>query len=235
MADHSKSPVWRLVYAVALANLLSVMLYLLRVAGTGSWRYWYMTWNLFLGWLPLLFAWGLVRHLQKKRWLDPQGIALTVLWLLFLPNSFYLVSDLIHLETTGEINILFDAVMFFSFIVNGYIAGMWSVYIVQRQLKRRLDEATTVALVTGVFLLCGFAIYLGRTLRWNTWDVFVNPAGVLFDASEGIINPLSHPQVLVTTGSFFLLISSIYWVVYQFIQSIRLLAPQKAVPKRRAK
>lgn len=214
-------PQRRLIYAVLLVNTFSIVLYLIRVAGTGSFRYWFMIWNLVLAWLPLFFAWWLTTELRRGRWLSVKNLGLTTLWLLFLPNSFYLVSDLIHLQTTGEINILFDAVLFFSFILNGYIAGLWSVFLVHKQLKQRQDEATTVALVTGVFLLCGFAIYLGRTLRWNTWDVLVNPAGLLFDATEGIINPLSHPQVLVTTGSFFLLISTVYWLVYQLLEYVR--------------
>lgn len=214
------TPQRRLLYAIVLANGFSLALYVLRVAGTGSFRYWFMLWNLFLAWLPLLFAWLLSRSLRHGRWASAKNLIYTVGWLLFLPNSFYLVSDLIHLQTTGEINILFDAVLFFSFIVNGYLAGLWSVYLVHRQLKRRQDEASSIALIIAVFFLCGFAIYLGRTLRWNTWDVLINPAGILFDASEGIINPLSHPQVLVTTGSFFLLINAIYWVGYHLIQYV---------------
>jgi uncharacterized membrane protein len=72
-----------------------------------------------------------------------------------------------------------------------------------------------------VLLLCSFAIYLGRYLRWNSWDVLFNPAGLVFDVSEPFINPTSHPQVFTTTLMFFVLLASIYIVCYQLVALAR--------------
>lgn len=218
----SLTPMWqRLLITLLLSNGFSVLLFFIRVYGTDTSRYSFMLWNLFLAWIPLFLAVILVKRLRYARWLSPINLSVSLLWLLFLPNSFYVLSDLVHLQTTGEINILFDAVLFFSFIMNGFIAGLWSLYCIHQELKRRLTPVAAATIINGALLLSGFAIYLGRTMRWNAWDVFVHPFGILFDVSEGLINPLSHPQVIVTTGTFFLLTCALYWTIYYFIQVLQ--------------
>jgi uncharacterized membrane protein len=208
-------------YALLLSNFVSVVLFLFRVIDAHNLRYGFLLWNLFLGWLPLLFAWLLVRRLPRTLWLTPGNLLLTALWLGFLPNSFYLVSDLIHLRSTGEVSLLYDAVLFFSHIFNSFVAGYASLYLVHLELVKRREWWRAHTLISTVILLCSFAIYLGRNLRWNTWDVLVNPAGILFDVTDRIINPLAHPQVFVTTMTFFALLGSMYVVMWQFLKALK--------------
>jgi uncharacterized membrane protein len=211
----------RILYALLASSAVSVLLYGLRVFEAHSFRHGFLFWNLFLAWLPLIFAWWLVVRLRSTAWLAPQNVLLTLLCLGFLPNSFYMVSDLIHLEVTGEVSLLYDAALYTSFIFNGFVIGYVSVYLVHRELIKRLGRVPAHGLVTAVFLACSFAIYLGRYLRWNTWDVLINPAGLLFDVSDRIISPGTYPQAFVTTGTFFLLIGSTYLVGWQFAQTLR--------------
>lgn len=211
----------RVFYALLVSNGLGLLLYLGRVADTHEWRYWYLFWNLALAWLPLGLAWWLVQRLQHKPWRNAVNVILTLLWLGFLPNSFYVVSDLIHLQSTGEVSLLYDAVLFFSFIFNGFVSGFISLYIIHRELLNRLKRIDAHAVVGVIILICSFAIYLGRNLRWNTWDVLVNPAGILFDVSDRLINPIAHPQAFVTTITFTFLIGSMYAVVWQLVRALR--------------
>jgi uncharacterized membrane protein len=211
------------VWALLVSNGVSLLLFCLRVIGTDSTEYWFLFWNLLLAWVPVLCAWQLIKVLQKQSWLQPVPVVWTLLWLGFLPNSFYIMSDLIHLQNTGDIGVLFDSVMFLSFIWNGALAGLLSMVWVHQQLLRRRTAEYAAWAMAATVTLTSFAIYLGRTLRWNTWDALVNPAGLLFDVSERVINPLSHPQVFVTTLTFFVLIGSMYLVVWNFVQ----LLPQK--------
>jgi uncharacterized membrane protein len=212
----------RFVLILALSNALSVVLFLARVAAADSYRYWFLLWNLFLAWLPLIFAALLVAHLRRKSWRHWQNVLLTLLWFGFLPNSFYVLSDLVHLRSTGEVSILYDAVLFSSFVFNAFVSGYLSVFLVHRALLHRQLTRTYAHVIIGlIFLTCGFAIYLGRYMRWNSWDVLVNPAGILFDVSDNIINPLAHPQVFVTTVTFFALLSVAYAVMYQLALVIR--------------
>lgn len=208
--------------ALLASNGLSLLFLGLRVLESQSDRYWFLVWNLFLAWLPLLFGWWLVQRLRRGvSWLSAGNVALSVLWLGFLPNSFYVVSDLIHLHATGEVSLLYDAVMFTSFIFNGYVAGFMSLVLVHRAFIKKLGMVRAHAVIAGVLLACSFAIYLGRNLRWNTWDILVNPAGLLFDVSDRFINPAAHSPAFVTTAMFFLLLGGMYVVIWQLLQALR--------------
>jgi uncharacterized membrane protein len=216
-----KTDVQGVVVALLVSNLVSAVLFGMRVVATQDTQYWFLFWNLLLAWLPVMWAWLLMKTLKTQRWQEPQAVAYTLLWLAFLPNSFYIMSDLIHLTATGDIGLLFDTVLFLSCIFNGVVAGMLSVYWVHKALIQRRGSRMAARLIAGVFLLSSLAIYLGRNLRWNTWDILVNPLGLLFDVSERVVNPLAHPQVFLTTTTFFALLSSMYFVVWKFTRLIQ--------------
>jgi uncharacterized membrane protein len=209
-------------YAGALAglSLLGVTLFTIgavRGNGTGDS---YLVWNLFLAWLPLVLAYALVRQLRHKAWSSWTGIGLTLAWLLFLPNSFYMVSDYIHLEDMQRSNVLFDSLTFTVFILNGLILGYTSLYLVQAELRKRVGRLRTELFSGAVLLLCSFAIYLGRELRWNSWDVLVSPAGIIFDISERIIDPLAHPTAFSTTAMFFVFLAGLYWALHYMVVAV---------------
>lgn len=207
--------------ALLLATGISVGFYLVRVGAGHTSRYLFLLWNLFLAWLPLVFAWLLQSSLKHRRWLSAQPVIYTALWLGFLPNSFYIISDMIHLHSTGEVSLLYDAVMIFSFIFTGMVLGFTSLFIVQRQLHDKLRRRDTHSIMAVVLLLCSFAVYLGRNFRLNSWDVLVNPAGLLFDVSDQFVNPGQHPQLITTTLMFFALFMGIYVVLWQVIKAIQ--------------
>ncbi len=152
--------VWRL---LAVSSGVSVGFYIVGVLATHSGAYWYLVWNLFLAWLPLVFAAVLVIRLRSQSWGSWPGIVLTLLWLIFLPNSFYIVSDFIHLSTQS-VNVLFTAVMFLSFALNGLVLGFLSLWLVHCELLKRFRARSAHELVGVILLLTSFAIYLGRKL-----------------------------------------------------------------------
>src|SRR5690606_4680300 len=116
------------------------------------------------------------------------------------------ISDFIHLQSSGEALVLYDIALMTSFVLNGLMLGYLSVFNVHRLLLRRFQAWYAHAIIGLCFLASGFAIYLGRYLRWNTWDVLFNPAGLLFDLSERIINPVIHAQTYIVTMVFFVVI-----------------------------
>lgn len=211
----------RIIELLILSNAVSVLFFILRFIGADNFRYWFMLWNLTLAWVAPLIAWLLIRNLRLHSWKNWFNVVLTVAWIGFLPNSFYMVSDLIHVQQTGEVSIIFDAVLFTSFIFNGFIAGYIGTYLVHRELLKRFSVRRSYALVLAVFALCSYAIYLGRVLRWNTWDALLQPAALIFDISDTIIRPLDHPQALVITLSFTLLISTFYLLALEVLRALR--------------
>ena len=212
----------RLAFSLLLSSSLSVALFLVRIIGSGTNRYGYMLWNLFLAWLPLICSTLLVWQLKKSSWFSWQNIVLTLVWFGLLPNSFYLITDLVHLQTTGDINIMFDTVMMVSFIFNGLVIGYLSLFQLHNEFLTRLSRRWAHIVIAAILLAVSFAIYLGRALRWNSWDVLYNPAGVLFDISDRFIHPITYPETILTTSTFFLLLVSMYFVVWQLTtQAVR--------------
>jgi len=174
-----------------------------------------------------MFAYRLLVTLRHQPWSSWQGIFLSMLWLGFLPNSFYMVSDFIHLHDVARVDYVFDAVMFTLFILNGLLLGYLSLLMVHVALRTRLRASATVWMLGGILLLCSFAIYLGRDLRYNTWDVLVNPAGILFDVSDNIVDPTAHPQAFTTTLTFFVFLTSVYWVIWHLLCSLQRSPPRR--------
>lgn len=213
-----------LLYALAASNGVSLFLFVMRSAESMTDRYWFLLWNLFLAWVPLVCAWLLVQRLRVTQWSHWWSIGLTFMWLGFLPNSFYLVSDLIHLHQTGEVSMLYDAVMFMSFIFNGFVVGFMSLYLIHMELLKRFSRRAVTQLIGLILLACSFAIYLGRSLRWNTWDVLMRPLDIFIDVSDRVIYPSQHPHAFVTTTIVFLLLASIYAVLWAMLSAVK---PQK--------
>jgi len=199
--------------SLLLASLASIVLYIGGVIRDPYYGYGYMVWNLFLAWVPLLLIVWLRQILKRKRWSSWQGITLSVLWLGFLPNSFYMISDYIHLEDQPSIDVLYDAVMLTSFVLTGLFLGYLSLYLFHNELSKRLPARSARRIISIIIFMCSIAIYLGRDLRWNTWDLFVNPAGILFDVSDRLITSQSNSQMFITIFSFYLLLGTIYIII----------------------
>jgi uncharacterized membrane protein len=207
--------------ALAGSSLVSVLLFACGAVRNHSLDFDYLVWNLFLAWLPLLFAVYLVRTLQTKLWSSWQGLTLSILWLAFLPNSFYMISDSIHLQTTARVDILYDTVLFTSFIYTGVILGFSSLFLIHLQLKKRLAARQAGLWIAATLLICCFGIYLGRDLRWNSWDIITNPGGLLFDVSDRLLHPAAYPQMLITVASFFTLLTTMYYLLWRGVQALR--------------
>ena len=201
--------------ALVASTLISVGLF-----GYGAWRnhsldFGYLVWNLFLAWLPLVFAVRLVALLRHKLWSSWEGLGTSLLWLVFLPNSFYMISDFIHLQEVQRVDVLYDTFMFTSFIYTGVALGFSSLYLVHLQLRHRLSANLAAGWVAVTLFICSAAVYVGRDLRWNSWDVLTNPGGLLFDVSDRLQHPAAYPQMLVTIITFFILLASMYSLLWR--------------------
>jgi len=198
--------------------ITNFLLFVYSVIKTHSLEYAYLVVNISLALVPLLLSTRLVIVLKHKLWSAWEPLILTLIWILFLPNSFYMVSDFIHLQNMSSSAILYNAVMFTSFIYLAVLMGLISLYQVHRELIKRLHTITAGIIVIILMFSCCFAIYLGRDLRWNSWDLIVNPGGLLFDISNLILKPSTYPDMGRTILSFFVLLGSSYLIAWQSAQ-----------------
>jgi len=196
-------------------SAVSIVLFFAGALANHSLEFSYLIWNLILAWVPLVLVLLLLQSLKVRLWSDWLSLLLTIVWLLMLPNSFYMISDFMHVQDVVRNDLLYDVVMFTSFIIAGVLLGFSSLYMVHVELRKRITARSANICISVILLLCSYAIYLGRDLRWNSWDVLTNPAGVLFDVSDHIINPMQSGAMYTTTVSFFILLGSLYIVGWQ--------------------
>lgn len=85
-----------------LSCFFSIGLTFIRIVYTGQWMFAWLSWNLFLAIIPYLITRFAIR---RPAWIENnfRFALLFVVWLLFLPNSFYIITDLFHLEMRPEV------------------------------------------------------------------------------------------------------------------------------------
>ncbi len=167
---------------------------------TGSGYYRFLITNLFLACMPLLLSTALriARHWEVP-W--PLQFAVLSLWLLFLPNAPYILTDILHLTRASHAPAWYDLALLLSCAGTGLLVGYLSLIDVQTIVARRLGQTWSWIFALVSLVLSGFAIYLGRFLRWNSWDVLVDPAR-LFGITDGLLRPWTHLKPLAVTLIF---------------------------------
>jgi uncharacterized membrane protein len=129
-------------------------------------------------------------------WLAP-GL---LLWVLFLPNAPYLVTDYMHLAPDSRVPLWFDFALLGAFSASGLLLGFASVYIVQAIVATRAG-AVAGWLGTGTsFGLCAVGIYVGRVLRFNSWDAVQEPGVLLGLALARLADPLGNTLLVATVA-----------------------------------
>jgi uncharacterized membrane protein len=170
-----------------------------RIERTGSGYYGFLLWNLFLAGVPLFLSTVMraANNLGTRRIFQ---LGLFALWLLFLPNSPYILTDILHLTRASHAPAWYDLALLLSCSGTGLLLGYLSLIDVQEIVARRFTPAIAWMIALTSLVLSGFGIYLGRFLRWNSWDVF-NP-GLLGQIVDGLIHASGHTRTFSVTFIF---------------------------------
>lgn len=205
------------VYPIALSSLLACAMFAGRVVLSRSWTYQFLVWNLFLAWVPYACSlWMAVLHEHHPRgwwYLILPGL----LWLIFLPNAPYLITDLWHLDERPPVSMWYDIGLLATFAWTGCFLAIASLRSVQRVVHAFLGWVASWLFVAGALMLSGLGIYLGRFLRWNSWDLVTQPRSILADVAPRLLDPLGHRQAYGVTLMFaaFLLVCYLTFVSVQ--------------------
>jgi len=169
----------------------SCLLLSARVMVTGYTTYLFLVWNLFLAFVPYAITQWLWTHswVAKNKW---KLAALLLGWLLFIPNSFYILTDLFHLDEFDSAPKWFDLLLIFSFAWNGLLLGIISVRKTEMILEIVTGRRFSLLIVFVVMWLNAFGIYIGRYLRFNSWDIVMQPFSLFREMFEVIFHPLRN-------------------------------------------
>ena len=206
---------WAALAAQGLASFLSCALIVVRALYARQVAYPFYFWNLFLAWIPLvaaLIVYGLAAR-GEKRWLLSLGAS--VIWFLFFPNAPYIVTDLVHLHPRPPVPYWYDIITVMAFALSGLFVGYLSLYLMQEVVRARFGRWTGWAFALGMLWLSSFGIYLGRFLRWNSWDALLDPYNTLVEAAR-IVDPRKDLAPLAFSATFSALALVCYLIVYSF-------------------
>jgi uncharacterized membrane protein len=169
-----------------------------------SFLYVMLSWNVLLAVLPLFFV--NKAELAVKQGKIGSYILWMILWLLFFPNSVYMVTDFIHISSdkfmwiveaekySSNRGVVYstEIIIWVKLLVIGIgflfalLVGLESFYIFEQNIKKRYSKLVCCLEVLLVALLSGIGVYIGRFLRFNSWDVFFSPMKLLKQALSAV-------------------------------------------------
>lgn len=201
----------KLYFDLALSIGFALLLLLFRMQLTHSYFYLFLVWNLFLAGIPYLIT-QLLQLSHQLRSIKIIAFLGFITWLLFLPNSPYIITDLVHLTIDYSNLMWLDLFLVFVFAFNGLFLGLLSMLDMFSIISERFGKRVAQYTLFKVCLLSGYGIYLGRFLRFNSWDITTKP-GTLF---LQIIQSLKEPQVWLITFAF----GGFLWILFSVLQSV---------------
>jgi uncharacterized membrane protein len=216
--------------ALTFASATCVALVAARMIWTGRLGYSFLVWNLFLAWLPMMFALLACEKFKNASARDWRFLSLAGAWLLFFPNAPYIFTDLIHLTTRFYPHFWVDLSLILLCALTGLVLGFVSLYLMQSVVEQTLGHAASWLFIAAVAALSGFGIYVGRFMRFNSWDVLFKPRQVY----HGIGNWVADPLATSASLAFPVLFGTFLFITYLMLYALTHLqpAPPQIVPSR---
>ena len=180
---------------------LSFLVYMEGIAKTGP----DLIWNMMLALIAYDFA-VLTRYF-KQAWLFP---VLFILWLVFYPNTFYMITDIVHMHWVGDTlwnkASLHLFMVFVPSILFGIYCGIESWLILLERFKFSWWTELLATLVLSV--ISSMEIYIGRYDRLNTWDIVSNPGQVV----QKLLETFQRERLLFILGFTFIQFMSLVFL-----------------------
>ena len=185
---------------------------LLRYWFTHYTTYLFLNWNLFLAFIPWIISTVLAVNRNEKL-NKVMLLPLVLSWLAFFPNSPYILTDLFHLRSRPPVPLWFDLVVILSFAWTGLTFGLVSLFDLEKLLSRFFNKWILGILITLLLFAGSFGVYVGRYLRWNSWDIISEPVPLLYDIGDRFKDPMDHPQTWGVTILLGILLNMIFWTM----------------------
>ena len=215
---------------MASASLMCILLVAARIAYSDSGRYTGLVWNLFLAWIPFVLSYFAYAFSWKKPLLYFVLPVMVFLWLIFFPNAPYILTDLQHLaKESYNTPLWYDVIVMVWFSWTGLLLGLVSLYLMHDIVQRTFGRWVGWAFVLFVSGLSSFGVYLGRFVRFNSWDILNDPKEIVVSVLGLAIDPTKRLVAFTVLFTVFYLF--VYLTLYSFAH---LLQEQSAPPSKPA-
>lgn len=204
-------------YSVLVISLIfSVFLLMVRIKLNHSFFYLFLIWNLFLAIIPFVITSYLTiqPNIKKMKLILWFGI-----WLLFLPNAPYIITDLMHLRLNPDSYLWLDILVVTSFACNGLLLFYLSVLDMKNILKTYIKKPVNDILLITLLFLSSFGVYLGRFLRYNSWEILSNPKYLILDIFNIALQPITYREAWLFTFLFGIFLNIGFWMFTQLYKS----------------
>ena len=198
---------------LALFIAFIVVLISIRIAYSGTRMYVFLLWNIFLAGIPLLVTRYLSNNKITTKW---KQIFLLFVWLLFFPNALYIITDLVHLQKASIVPKWFDAILVFSSAIVGLLMAFASLLKVEQFLNQQFSKKKVAVFIILFLFLGSFGVYLGRFLRWNSWNIINDPFSLLSSVLQRFVFPFEH----LHTWSITFILTTVFYLLYLSIKKL---------------
>ncbi|WP_178989280.1 DUF1361 domain-containing protein [Winogradskyella schleiferi] len=200
---------FRTLSLLSVALAFSVILLMLRMKLNKSFFFLFLIWNVFLAIIP----YTITMYLSTKPNLSKLKLTFgLMIWLIFLPNAPYIVTDLVHIRIGNDSLLWLDILVILSFALSGLLLFYISILDMQKIVKSKFEKLPIEAISISILFLCGFGVYLGRFLRYNSWEIISQPQLLFLDILNIIIAPFQNYEAWLFTLGFGLFLVVGYWV-----------------------
>ena len=190
--------------------ILAIILNVLRVVIWGKYSFVYIPWNIFLAFVPFFIS-SLLLFFYKGYMIKKIILIIGILlWMLFIPNAFYIVTDFIHIGVVRGVPVLYDIFLLFSSASIGLVLGFNSLFHIEQIIKIKYSSKVASILMGVIVLMISFGVYLGRFLRFDSWDVFINHTALIKNIWSIFSQSTTHTEVYLYTILFFFFLTLFY-------------------------
>jgi uncharacterized membrane protein len=173
----------------------------------------HLGWNIFLALIPLGLSIWLFRDNRQRDLVWWVGIAI---FLAFLPNSPYVLTDIIHLIAKLQMQpflpswaILLLWVEFSLYFAIGFGAYVLSLVRLTHYLKRHRLHPLSIPVELTCHFLCAIGIFLGRFQRLNSWNIVTETERVFHRTVADLTNRYTAETIVL----IFVIVTVLYYVV----------------------
>lgn len=178
-------------------SLIGIGLLALRVIMPVDRSFLFLLWNFFLATVPLLISMCLRVYSRRSGFL--QILPWLLLWLVFFPNAPYMLTDYRHLQGSYGFGFIIDCLSIFYFAIIAFVVSVISLSDIRSILVNFMGKWAIIA-ISIVVILSGFGIFIGRDMRYNSWDIFSKPGEVLMKSFNGFFNFHSNYWTVLASG-----------------------------------